>query len=136
MYINYKLKDGIEYAMVVTSVRKGASVTKEKPLYLGRVIDKEHGIFKNRVRGIYKYDIKTNTFSSVPAEYQEPAMKRKTRYPVRPTLVVSFGDVFLLDEFLKYSLKKLRFASSLPMSARASLIRCDAIWAFGYRYLA
>lgn len=58
MYINYKLKDGIEYAMVVTSVRKGASVTKEKPLYLGRVIDKEHGIFKNRVRGIYKYDIK------------------------------------------------------------------------------
>lgn len=32
MYINYKLKDGIEYAMVVTSVRKGASVTKEKPL--------------------------------------------------------------------------------------------------------
>lgn len=46
MYINYKLKDGIEYAMVVTSVRKGASVTKEKPLYLGRVIDKEHGIFK------------------------------------------------------------------------------------------
>ena len=104
MYINYKLKDGIEYAMVVTSVRKGASVTKEKPLYLGRVIDKEHGIFKNRVRGIYKYDIKTNTFSSVPAEYQEPAMKRKTRYPVRPTLVVSFGDVFLLDEFLKLSL--------------------------------
>lgn len=103
MYINYKLKDGIEYAMVVTSVRKGASVTKEKPLYLGRVIDKEHGIFKNRVRGIYKYDIKTNTFSSVPAEYQEPAMKRKTRYPVRPTLVVSFGDVFLLDEFLKSS---------------------------------
>lgn len=103
MYINYKLKGGIEYAMVVTSVRKGASVTKEKPLYLGRVIDKEHGIFKNRVRGIYKYDIKTNTFSSVPAEYQEPAMKRKTRYPVRPTLVVSFGDVFLLDEFLKSS---------------------------------
>ena len=30
-------------------------------------------------------------------------MKRKTRYPVRPTLVVSFGDVFLLDEFLKSS---------------------------------
>ena len=30
MYINYKIKDGIEYAMVVTSVRKGSSVTKEK----------------------------------------------------------------------------------------------------------
>lgn len=103
MYINYKIKNGIEYAMVVTSVRKGSSVMKEKPLYLGRVIDKEHGIFKNRERGIFKYDIKSNTFSCVPAEYQEPALKRKTKYPVRPTLVVSFGDVFLLDEFLKSS---------------------------------
>lgn len=103
MYINYKIKDGIEYAMVVTSVRKGSSVTKEKPLYLGRVIDKEQGIFKNRKRGIFKYDIKTNTFSSVPAVYQEPALERKTKYPVRPQLVVSFGDVFLLDAFLKDS---------------------------------
>lgn len=103
MYINYKIKDGIEYAMVVTSVRKGSSVTKEKPFYLGRVIDKEQGIFKNRKRGIFKYDIKTNTFSSVPAEYQEPALERKTKYPVRPQLVVSFGDVFLLDAFLKDS---------------------------------
>lgn len=103
MYINYKIKDGIEYAMVVTSVRKGSSVTKEKPLYLGRVIDKEQCIFKNRERGIFKYDIQTNTFSSVPAEYQEPPLKRKTKYPVRPTLVVSFGDVFLFDEFLKNS---------------------------------
>lgn len=103
MYINYKIKNGIEYAMVVTSVRKGSSVTKEKPLYLGRVIDKEQGIFKNRERGIFKYDIQTNTFSSVPAEYQEPPLKRKTRYPVRPTLIVSFGDVFLFDEFLKNS---------------------------------
>ena len=103
MYINYKIKDGIEYAMVVTSVRKGSSVTKEKPLYLGRVIDKGQCIFKNRERGIFKYDIQTNTFSSVPAEYQEPPLKRKTKYPVRPTLAVSFGDVFLLDEFLKNS---------------------------------
>lgn len=36
MYINYKTKEGIEYAMIVTSVRKGSSVTKENPLYLGR----------------------------------------------------------------------------------------------------
>lgn len=48
MYINYKVKGGIEYAMVVTSVRKGSSVTKMKPMYLGRVIDKEHAVFKNR----------------------------------------------------------------------------------------
>ena len=35
MYINYKIKDGIEYAMATTSGRRGASVTKEKPLLLG-----------------------------------------------------------------------------------------------------
>jgi len=46
VYINYKIKDCIEYAMAVTSVRKGYSVIKEKPLYLGRVIDKEQCIFK------------------------------------------------------------------------------------------
>ena len=70
MYINYKIKDGIEYAMVVTSVRKGSSVTKEKPLYLGRVIDKDQCIFKNRERGIFKYDIQTNTFSRATPEAQ------------------------------------------------------------------
>lgn len=103
MYINYKTKGGIEYAMVVTSVRKGSSVSKMKPMYLGRVIDKEHAVFKNRERGLFVYDINTNTFSPVPAEYQEPQVQRKTKYPVRPKLVVSFGDIFLLDEFLKSS---------------------------------
>ena len=103
MYINYKTKGGIEYAMVVTSVRKGSSVSKMKPMYLGRVIDKEHAVFKNRERGLFVYDINTNTFSPVPAEYQEPKVQRKTKYPVRPKLVVSFGDIFLLDEFLKSS---------------------------------
>ena len=87
MYINYKVKGGIEYAMVVTSVRKGSSVTKMKPMYLGRVIDKEHAVFKNRERGIFVYDINTNTFSPVPPEYQEPQIQRKTKYPVRPNLV-------------------------------------------------
>ena len=49
MYINYKVQGGIEYAMVVTSVRKGVSVGKGDIIYLGRVIDKEHNIFKSRL---------------------------------------------------------------------------------------
>jgi len=43
------------------------------------------------------YDIETNTFSDVPAEYGEPKIERKTKYSKRPTLIISFGDVFLLD---------------------------------------
>jgi len=103
MYINYKTKGSIEYAMVVTSIRKGNTVVKDKTLYLGRVIDKEAGIFKSRERGVFTYDLETNTFAPVPAEYEEPKTQRKTKYPLRPALVVSFGDVFLLDEYIKKS---------------------------------
>ena len=100
MYINYKVKGGIEYGMVVTSVRRGSTVGKEKPTYLGRVIDKNKCIFKSRERGLFIYDINTNSFSPVPADYEEPKAVRKTKYPKRTILVVSFGDIFLLDSFL------------------------------------
>ena len=54
MYINYKKKDGIEYAMIVTSVRNGKKVSKNQTVYLGRVLDKKRGIFKSRERGIMR----------------------------------------------------------------------------------
>ncbi|MCF0111181.1 MAG: hypothetical protein HUJ58_04710, partial [Erysipelotrichaceae bacterium] len=103
MYINYKQQGEHEYAMVVTSVRKGKTVSKSDSIYLGRVVDKERHIFKNRERGLYIYDPDTNTFSDVSAEYEEPTLQRKTKYPVRRNLVVSFGDIFLLNEYLKKS---------------------------------
>ena len=103
MYINYNTVSGIEYGTATTSVRNGASVGKGDQIYLGRVIDKKKGVFKSRERGLFIYDVTTNTFSAVPPDYEEPKAKRKTKYPVRPTLIVSFGDIFLLDEFLKRS---------------------------------
>lgn len=103
MYINYNTVNGAEYGTLTTSVRKGRKVGKGDQVYLGRVIDKERGIFKSRERGVFMYDIVTNTFSDVPAEYEEPKAERKTKYPRRPALVISFGDVFLLDEYLKKS---------------------------------
>ncbi len=103
MYINYNTVSGIEYATATTSVRKGKKVGKAEQIYLGRVIDKERGVFKNRKRGLFTYDIKTNTFGSVPADYQAPDVKHKTKYPKRPNLIVSFGDSYLLDEYLKGS---------------------------------
>jgi len=103
MYINYNTVNGVEYGTLTSSVRKGRKVGKSGQVYLGRVIDKERGIFKSRERGVFMYDIETNTFSDVPAEYEEPKIERKTKYSKRPTLIVSFGDVFLLDEYLKKS---------------------------------
>lgn len=103
MYINYNTVNGIEYGTVTNSVRNGAKVGKGDQIYLGRVIDKEKGIFKNRKRGLFVYDLENNSYSPVPADYEMPKLERKTKYPKRPTLIVSFGDIFLLDEFLKKS---------------------------------
>ena len=103
MYINYNTVNGIEYGTLTTSIRKGRKVGKSDQVYLGRVIDKERGVFKSRDRGLFIYDIQTNTFCSVPAEYETPSQQRKTKYPRRATLVVSFGDIFLLDEYLRKS---------------------------------
>ncbi len=103
MYINYNTVNGIEYGTVTRSVRNGAKVKKQEQVYLGRVIDKARGIFKNREKGVFIYDLKSNTFSPVPANFEMPKLHRKTKYIKRKTLVVSFGDVFLLDEYLKKS---------------------------------
>ena len=100
MYINYNIVSGKEYGTLTSSVRNGSKVGKGDQVYLGRVIDKEKGIFKSRERGLFTYDLKTNTFGKVPAEYIEPQMERVTKYPKRPRLVVSFGDIYVLDQYL------------------------------------
>jgi hypothetical protein len=103
MYINYNVVNGIEYGTLTNSVRNGHKVKKSDQIYLGKVIDKERGIFKSRTRGLFTYDLETNTFGSVPADYEMPTVQRKTKYPRRQVLAVSFGDIFLLDEYLRKS---------------------------------
>ena len=59
MYIAYSIKKGNEYATLTSSVRDGAKVVKGESINLGRVLDKERGIFRNRERGVFTYDIRT-----------------------------------------------------------------------------
>ena len=103
MYINYNIVNDIEYGTVTSSVGKGSKAGKGEQIYLGRVIDKERGIFKNRERGVFVYNLSENTFSAVSADFVEPKKQRKTKYTKRPALIVSFGDIFLLDSYLKKS---------------------------------
>ena len=103
MYINYNTVGGVEYGTATTSIRKGTKVGKGDQIYLGRVIDKDKGIFKSRERGLFMYHVETNTFSPVPADFEMPETQRKTKYPKRPTLIVSFGDIYLLDQYLNKS---------------------------------
>jgi len=103
MYINYNTVGGIEYGTATCSIRKGDKVGKGEQVYLGRVLDKEKGIFKSRERGVFIYDVASNSFLDVPPEYEEPKITRKTKNPKRPILIVSFGDIFLFDSYIKKS---------------------------------
>ena len=103
MYINYNKVDGIEYATVVKSIRNGKKVGKGDRLYLGRVIDKKRRIFKSRERGVFNFDPETGTFNPVPDDFEIPVIQRKNKRCERPKLSVSFGDIYLLDEFIKQS---------------------------------
>lgn len=58
MFIEYKMINNIEYAMLVSSVRIDGKVKKGKRINLGRVIDKQKSIYKNRERGLFTYNRK------------------------------------------------------------------------------
>ena len=102
MFIEYKTVNNIEYASVTSSVRVKGKVIKDGRTNLGRVIDKEKHIFKNRKLGLFTYDIETDTYGTVDAEFQEPNTRRKTKYRNREILDVEFGSVFLFDKFLNF----------------------------------
>lgn len=57
MYIAYSIKKGMEYATLTSSVRDGEKIRKGKSVNLGRVLDKERGIFRSRERGVYTYNL-------------------------------------------------------------------------------
>jgi hypothetical protein len=97
MYIAYDVKSGVEYAKLYTSRRDGSRTYKEH-CNLGRVLDKERGIYQNRERGIFAYSLESNTYESAPAEYKPPEKGRR-----KEPLIVDFGDAFFLDEFVRNS---------------------------------
>lgn len=94
MAIEYRMKNGIEYALISKSVRNGSKVSKAPRINLGRVIDKEKGIYKNRERGLFMYDPSADEYSKVPADYLEPPARRKKKYRDREKLEVEFGSIF------------------------------------------
>jgi hypothetical protein len=97
MYIAYDIKNGTEYAKLYISKRKGKTITKEY-INLGRVLDKENGIYQNRERGVFSYNLENNTYASPPASFVFEA-----GYLRREKLLVDFGDTFLLSNFIRNS---------------------------------
>ncbi len=105
MYIAYNMRNGIEYATISSSVRRGSKIVKGTSIYLGRVLDKERGIYRSRERGIFTYDLATNEFGPPPADFTEPSRGKKGRGfqdpKISPPRVLTFGDVFFYDQFVR-----------------------------------
>lgn len=106
MYIAYRTSNGQTYAFLAEAVRNGKTVKKNYLVNLGRVLDKEKGIYRSRERGVYTYDLESNSYGKVPVDYIEPSKSKPSKYLVaggkkRSRLCIEFGDSFFLDAFLK-----------------------------------
>lgn len=106
MFIAYRTCNGKTYAVLAESIRDGKSVTRQYLCNLGRVLDKEKGIYRNRERGIFTYDLATNSYGTVAADYVEPPKRRPAKYLTvsgkkRSRLCLEFGNSYLLDKFLQ-----------------------------------
>jgi hypothetical protein len=94
MHIAYDIKNGVEYAKLCQSIRHGKKVDKIST-NLGRVIDKEKGIYKNRERGVFIYDLEEDAYRKPDAEYLLPDAPRREK------LILDFGDMYFLDAYLR-----------------------------------
>jgi hypothetical protein len=96
MYIGYDLKGGAKYAKICKSERVGGKV-KTTQVSLGRVIDEAAGIYKNRERGVFTYDISTGVYGTPDPSIVIPPVKRKNS---AEKLILDFGNVFFVDWYI------------------------------------
>jgi hypothetical protein len=96
MYIGYDIKNGVKYAKLCSSSRVNGKV-KTKQKSLGRVLDEEKGIYRNRRLGIFTYDVETNTYGKPDASFVPKPAKRTNH---REKLILDFGDAFFLDSYM------------------------------------
>jgi transposase len=96
MYIGYDVKSGAKYAKICKSERIGGKV-KTKQVSLGRVIDEEAGIYKNRKRGVFTYDVNTDSYGEPDTSVIIPVIKRKNR---AEKLILDFGDAYFVDRYI------------------------------------
>ena len=96
MYIAYDIKNGVVYAKLCVSRRTGKTTAKDY-INLGRVIDKKHGIYKNRERGVFTYSIEDNTYGKPDASVILP----ESLSARREKLILDFGDTFFLDAYVR-----------------------------------
>ncbi|NLZ64362.1 MAG: transposase [Lentisphaerae bacterium] len=96
MFIGYDKKGGALYAKLLEAHRERGK-PKQKLLYaLGRVLDKDRGIYRNLERGVFMYDLSSNTYGAAPENYVPSPIRRG-----REQLLLDFGDAYFVSEFLR-----------------------------------
>lgn len=102
-YIHYDLKsNGVTYASVYESYRDAGKVKTRRVETLGRVIDKDNGIF-SRNGELFQYTVERGR-EPVPDTVQAESPTLETE-----KLILDFGDAWFLQEYIK----KLPFCQSI-----------------------
>ena len=96
MFIAYSRRNGAEYATATESVRVGGKIIKSGSIYLGRVIDKENGIYSSRERGTFVFDPDTGGFGKADLSRVPKAVPKG-----REKLTVDFGDSYFIDAYMR-----------------------------------
>jgi hypothetical protein len=108
-YIRYITKSsGQEYASLADTVRTGSQVNQRYLGNLGRVIDKDAGVFRSRERGVFRYTLEDG-FCDLPAIYsgkQEPTKEAQ--------LILDFGDSFFLFQYIERQAFRDAFYQVMP----------------------
>lgn len=109
MHIIYHKVKEVEYARLAKSYRKDGKV-KKSSTNLGRVIDKEKGIYKNRTRGIFRFDLSSMQYSELKDNpYNEQGendslnCNSKDNQIDKERLILDFGDTYFIDKFMEKS---------------------------------
>ena len=102
-FIHYQKTKGILYASVYTP-RKVKGKKDNQPQYLGRVVDKEQGIYRNKERGVFRYSLEDGFSLAYPLSQTQKEEKR----------ILDFGDVFVLQQTLQSHGYWELFRSMLP----------------------
>ena len=133
MYIIYSGKAD-EYASAAISRRNGSNTSIEYT-YLGRVLDREKGIYKSKNRGVFTFNTSTGEYGTVPEEYIPPAL---TTAKMQKRVSVDFGDTFFMNCFLHSSglmevIDRVQYGNPDTLHAMvlfytlSGLANCDAI---------
>lgn len=102
-FIRYQTRGKSEYGTYCHAVRDNGKKTNNDQ-WLGKVINKEKGIFWNRSDGYYTFTIAdgVSKISEREKSYFDLVKKEKTSDKVyEPKLLLDFGDIFVLHEVLR-----------------------------------